>query len=107
MNHKNLSILFLSFVIAVVTSNAQINYGYILPSYEERFGKGIRKVVMIQDDIKRTTKVARNGSFVKPFRTHLKPTFAVQKQDSSITRRNRETMTDSIFWMVWGHSGLL
>ena len=91
MNHKNLSILILSFVVAIASANAQ-SHGYTLPSYEEQFGKGIRKVVMIQDDIKRTTKIARDGSIVKPFWS-----LPIPKPDSSITRRNRETLTDSIF----------
>ena len=80
-----------TFAATVAAANAQ-SHGYTLPSYEEQFGKGIRKVVMIQDDIKRTTKIARDGSIVKSFWSLPKP------DNSGITRRNRETLTDSIFW---------
>lgn len=99
MEHRNLAILLLSFVVAIASANAQ-SHGYTLPSYEEQFGKGIRKVVMIQDDIKRTTKIARDGSIVKPFWSLPKP------DNSGITRRNRETLTDSIFWIRNGEAEL-
>lgn len=88
-----------TFAAAVAAANAQ-SHGYTLPSYEEQFGKGIRKVVMIQDDIKRTARIARDGSIVKPFWTLPKP------DNSGITRRNRETLTDSIFWIRNGEAEL-
>ena len=105
MNHRTLTILFLSFFVEVATANAQ-SHGYTLPSYEEQFGKGIRKVVMIQDDIKRTARIARDGSIVKPFWTLPKPADGAQAIDGSITRRNCETLTDSIFWIRNGEAEL-
>jgi len=99
MNIRCLSILISTFAAAVAAANAQ-SHGYTLPSYEEQFGKGIRKVVMIQDDIKRTAKIARDGSIVKSFWSLPKP------DNSGITRRNRETLTDSIFWTRDGEAEL-
>ncbi|MBQ3950528.1 MAG: hypothetical protein II661_08645, partial [Bacteroidales bacterium] len=88
MNIRRLSILISTFAAAVAAANAQ-SHGYTLPSDEEQFGKGIRKVVMIRDDIKRTAKIARDGSIVKSFYTLPKPAALAQAQNSSITRRNR------------------
>ena len=97
MNHRTLVIILTLFAASVSTANAQ-RHGYTLPSYEVQFGKGIRKVVMIQDGLRRTARIARDGSIVKPFWTLPKPAVATQASASSITRRNRETLTDSTFW---------
>ena len=97
MTIRCLSILISTFAASVAAANAQ-SHGYTLPSYEEQFGKGIRKVVMIRDDVRRTARIARDGSIVKPFWTLPKPAVAAHASVSNITRRNRETLTDSIFW---------
>ncbi len=97
MTIRCLSILISTFAAAVAAANAQ-SHGYTLPSDEEQFGKGIRKVVMIRDNVRRTARIARDGSIVKPFWTLPKPEVAAHASVSNITRRNRETLTDSIFW---------
>ena len=52
--------------ISVGTAFAQ-QLVYQLPSYPERFGKGIRKVVMIEDHgARRTAKISRDGRIIKP-----------------------------------------
>lgn len=85
--------------ISVSTAFAQ-QLVYQLPSYPERFGKGIRKVVMIEDHgARRTAKISRDGRIIKPF-------WPMQEGDSIITHRNRETLTDSIFEIHEGKTEL-
>lgn len=54
-------------VFAALVCMGQLN-GYIVPGMEERFGKGIRKVVMIDDENHRTVyRIARDGSVTYPW----------------------------------------
>ena len=93
--------IFLFLSLSVATAFAQ-QFGYVVPSFPERFGKGIRKIVALgEDGSRRATELSRDGRVVESWWPLYVP-----NGDSIITRRNRETLTDSIFWIHGGKAEL-
>lgn len=60
-------IVFLFLLFSALMCIGQPSGGYIVPSFTEQFGQGIRKVVMIQENSKTVYRVARDGSVKFPY----------------------------------------
>lgn len=110
---KRLVLMFMILSAACVPVVVAQKVEYLLPSFQERFGKGIRKVVMIQEypeqpkkyqKLKQTFKISRDGNVSSNKWPKAKANPYV---DSIVSHRDFETLADSTFEIRNGNTELI
>ena len=110
---KRLVLMFMILSAASVPVVVAQEVGYLLPSFQERFGEGIRKVVMIQEyheqpkkyqKLKQTFKISRDGNVTNNKWPKAKANPYVE---SIVSHRDFETLADSTFEIRNGNTELI
>lgn len=110
---KRLVLMFMILSAASVPVVVAQEVEYLLPSFQEEFGKGIRKVVMIQEyheqpkknqKRKQTFKISRDGNVTNNKWPRAKANPYVE---SIVSHRDFETLADSTFEIRNGKTELI